>query len=120
MGGAPAPKGKEAYPSFTWKHEAAHKAPYVNSDKAYFLGIKPGTPMEFWEYPTYFVLGFAFILTIYGIANPRKTTSVPHPPTSLPPHIPPLSYHHRIGHGERHLQEMKRWPMVKRFNLESL
>jgi hypothetical protein len=122
MGGAPAAKGKEPYPSFEWKHEPSHKPPYVTSDKAYFLGIKPGTPMEFWEYPTYFVLGFAFILTIYGIANPRQTTSVcsllllllllPHPSFSLP-------LLHRIGHGEKHLQEMKRLLMEKKFNLES-
>jgi hypothetical protein len=122
MGGAPAAKGKEPYPTFEWKHEPSHKPPYVTTDKAYFLGVKPGTPMEFWEYPTYFVLGFAFILTIYGIANPRQTTSVFPSLLSLPLHQhPPHSSFvlPRIGHGERLLQEMKRVRMVKRLNLGS-
>jgi hypothetical protein len=69
-------KGPEPYPTFEWKHDVSVKPYYVNSDKAYFLGIKPGTPWEFWEYPTYFVLGLTFALTIYGIMSPVETMSV--------------------------------------------
>jgi hypothetical protein len=69
-------KGPEPFPTFEWKHDVSVKPYYTNSDKAYFLGVKPGTPWEFWEYPTYFVLGLTFALTIYGTMYPAETQSV--------------------------------------------